>query len=137
MIVIDTSAAVSIFHQEDDAALHAERIDADDDPVMSVANLLEASIVLRTFKRLNADEAEKWLNEFLVIAGVRIEAVTLDQISAARKAHMIFGKGTGHGAALNFGDCFAYALAKILDAPLLFKGGDFTETDLTSALTER
>lgn len=137
MIVIDTSAAVSIFRQEDDAALHAERIDADDDPVMSAASVLEASIVLRALKQLGADEAEEWLNEFLVIAGIRVEAVTLDQISAARRAHMTFGKGAGHGAALNFGDCFAYALAKTLDAPLLFKGDDFTRTDLTSALSAR
>jgi hypothetical protein len=68
-------------------------------------------------------------------AGIRIEPVTPDQAQAARSAHLQFGKGTGHSAALNYGDCFAYALAKIMDAPLLCKGNDFPSTDIGIAWT--
>jgi ribonuclease VapC len=56
--------------------------------------------------------------------------VTSDQANAARSAHLRFGKGTGHGAALNYGDCFAYALAKAMEVPLLCKGNDFRLTDI-------
>ena len=134
MIVVDTSAVLSIFLQEADALRHARRIDEDDDPVMSAANVLETSIVLRTAKRIAPDDAEQWLDRFLQAARIRVEPVTRDQIDLARRAHARFGKGTGHAAQLNYGDCFAYALAKRLDAPILFKGNDFARTDLTPAL---
>ena len=91
-------------------------------------------MVLRGLKQISADEAEHWLDEFLAAAAVQIDAVTSEQINLARKAHVRFGKGTGHAAQLNFGDCFAYALARTLDAPLLFKGSDFTSTDIKSVL---
>jgi ribonuclease VapC len=70
------------------------------------------------------------LDDFIEAAGIRIEPVTLDQAHAARSAHLQFGKGTAHGAALNYGDCFAYALAKAMDASLLCKGSDFPLTDI-------
>ncbi len=130
MIVIDTSAIVAIFRQEDDAAWHAQRIGEDDQPVMSAANLLEVSMVLRGLKQVSADEAERWLDSFIQTAAIRIEPVTLEQVDIARSAHGRFGKGTGHPAGLNYGDCFAYALAKRLAAPLLFKGDDFRRTDI-------
>ena len=134
MIVVDTSAVLSVFLQEADALRHARRIEEDDDPVMSAANVLETSIVLRTAKRIAPEDAEQWLDRFLRTAGIRVEPVTRDQIDLARLAHARFGKGTGHAAQLNYGDCFAYAPAKRLDAPILSKGNDFTRTDLTPAL---
>jgi len=134
MIVIDSSAVVSIFRQEADAADHAQRIGEDDQPVMSAANLLETSIVLRGLKLIAGEAAENWLDEFLRTSGIRIEPVTNAQTDLARLAHARFGKGSGHAAQLNFGDCFAYALAKALDAPLLCKGADFVHTDLVMAL---
>ena len=134
MIVVDSSAVLAIFLQEPDAGRHAQRIEADADPVMSAANVLESSIVLRTLKRIAPDEAERWLDQFLVAARIRVEPVTPDQIDLARLAHARFGKGTGHVAQLNYGDCFAYALAKRLNAPILFKGEDFARTDLQAAL---
>ena len=134
MIVIDSSAVLAIFLQEADARRHAQRIDEDDDPVMSAGNVLEISIVLRTLKRIAPEEAERWLDRFLQTARIRVEPVTPDQVDLARIAHARFGKGTGHAARLNCGDCFAYALAKRLSAPLLFKGDDFARTDLESAL---
>jgi ribonuclease VapC len=130
MIVVDSSAIIAIFRQEDDAEGYARRIAADDDPVISAANLLETSIVLRGLKRIPPEKAERWLDDFIRAAGIRIEPVTPDQAQAARSAHLRFGKGTGHGAALNYGDCFAYALAKAMDASLLCKGDDFPMTDI-------
>jgi ribonuclease VapC len=130
VIVVDRSAIIAIFRQEDDAEDYARSIAGDDDPVMSAANLVETSIVLRGLKRIAPKRAERWLDDFIKAAGIRIEPVTRDQAQAARSAHLQFGKGTGHGAALNYGDCFAYALAKVMDTSLLCKGNDFALTDI-------
>jgi ribonuclease VapC len=91
---------------------------------------VEISIVLRSLKKIVPDRAERWLDEFIEAAGIRIEAVTPEQAAVARSAHRRFGKGTGHAAALNYGDCFSYALAKAMNAPLLCKGNDFPLTDI-------
>jgi ribonuclease VapC len=130
VIVVDSSAVVAIFRQEQDAQRYAERIATDDDPIMSAANIVETSIVLRGLKNLSASKAEQWLDDFIEAAGIRIEPVTPEQARAARAAHLRFGKGTGHGAGLNYGDCFAYGLAKSMNAPLLCKGKDFPLTDI-------
>jgi len=130
MIVVDSSAVIAIFRQEDDAKNYARSIAADDDPVMSAANLVEIAIVLRGLKKIAPEKAERWLDDFIKAAGIRIEPVMPDQAQAARSAHLRFGKGTGHGAALNYSDCFAYALAKAMDAPLLCNGNDFPLTDI-------
>ncbi|HEX9468959.1 MAG TPA: type II toxin-antitoxin system VapC family toxin [Bradyrhizobium sp.] len=130
MIVVDSSAVIAIFRQEDDAEDYARSIAIDDDPVMSAANLVETSIVLRGLKKIAPQRAERWLDDFIEAAGIRIEPVTPDQAVAARSADLQFGKGTGHRAALNYGDCFAYALAKAMDASLLCKGNDFRLTDI-------
>jgi ribonuclease VapC len=133
VIVIDSSAVIAIFRQEDDAAQYAQHIVDDDDPVMSAANIVEISIVLRGLKKISPDRAERWLDDFIETAGIRIEPVTREQSQAARSAHLRFGNGTGHAAALNYGDCFAYALAKAMEAPLLCKGNDFRLTDIAIA----
>ncbi|MEH2525953.1 MULTISPECIES: type II toxin-antitoxin system VapC family toxin [unclassified Bradyrhizobium] len=130
MIVVDSSAVIAIFRQEDDAAHYARCIAADDDPIISAANIVETSIVLRSLKKIAPDRAERWLDEFIETAGIRIEPVTREQAVVARSAHRRFGKGTGHAAALNYGDCFSYALAKAMSAPLLCKGNDFPLTDI-------
>jgi ribonuclease VapC len=133
MIVVDSSAIIAIFRQEHDAEDYARHIATDDDPVMSAANLVETSIVLRGLKEIAPGKAERWLDDFIEMAGIRIEPVTPDQARLARSAHLRFGKGTGHGAALNYGDCFAYGLAKAMAAPLLCKGNDFPLTDINLA----
>lgn len=97
---------------------------------MSAASIVETSIVLRGLKRIPPDKAERWLDEFIETAGIRIEPVTPEQARAARSAHLRFGRGTGHEAALNYGDCFTYALATETNAPLLCKGNDFPLTDI-------
>jgi ribonuclease VapC len=130
VIVVDSSAVIAIFRQEHDAEDFARRVATDDDPVMSAANLVETSIVLRGLKEIAPERAERWLDDFIAAAGIRIEPVTPDQANAARSAHLQFGKGTGHSAALNYGDCLAYALAKTMEVPLLCKGNDFRLTDI-------
>ena len=134
MIVVDSSAVVAIFLQQPDAARHARCIADDDQPLMSAANVLETSIVLRTLKRISPDEADGWLDEFLAAAEITVEPVTVEQSRLARAAHARYGKGGGGPAQLNLGDCFAYAMAKAMDAPLLFKGDDFGHTDVGWAL---
>ena len=133
MIVIDSSAVVAIFRQEADAAHYSQCIATDDDPIISAANIVETSIVLRGLKKIPSDKTERWLDQFIEAAGIRIEPVTPEQARTVRSAHLRFGKGTGHEAALNYGDCFSYALAKEMNAPLLCKGNDFPKTDIRIA----
>jgi ribonuclease VapC len=136
VIVIDTSALVAIFYKEPDALVFEDRIAADNEPVISAGTLLECSIVFRTLGqrrgRLSASDAD--LDDFLAASNVTIRPVTDTQIAIARDAHRRYGKGMGHPAQLNFGDCFSYALAKSLNVPLLYKGGDFAQTDIASAI---
>lgn len=134
MIVVDTSAVLAIFLQEPEAPRVARVLAASGTPRMSAANLLEAAIVLKAKKQIDAKDAEKWLDLFVSTALLQIEPVTLEQVATARAAHTSYGKGTGHPAALNFGDCFAYALARTLRTPLLYVGNDFSRTDIDSAL---
>ena len=98
---------------------------------MSAANLLEAAIVID--RRLGPTEARKLDRLVGDVWRVRIEPVTVAQVKIARAAYRDFGKGAGHPAQLNFGDCFAYALAVERDEPLLFVGDDFTHTDVRVA----
>jgi ribonuclease VapC len=131
VIVIDTSVLIAIFVGEPEAESFKFRIAGDDDPTLSAASLLETSIVLRAPGGRRASDHE--LDEF-VRNNLRVVAVDEAQVQIARDAHLRYGKGMGHPAQLNFGDCFSYALAKSLDVPLLYKGGDFANTDIKSAL---
>ena len=96
---------------------------------MSVANVLETSIVLES---RGGEAAGHELDLFLRDAGIELVPVGLEHLEAARRAWRRFGKGN-HPASLNFGDCFAYALADLMDEPLLFKGEDFTRTAIEAA----
>jgi ribonuclease VapC len=87
VIVVDSSAVIAIFRQEDDAAHYARCIAADDDPIISAANIVETSIVLRGLKKIAPDRAERWLDEFIETAGIRIESITREQAAIARSAH--------------------------------------------------
>jgi ribonuclease VapC len=133
-MVLDTSSVVAIFRLEPEAPTILGCLAQADGLAMSAANVLESSLVLRGLKQIGADETDFWLDRFLESGEVEIAPVTQAQIVIARYAHRIYGKGGGHCAQLNYGDCFAYALAKTLDAPLLFKGGDFSHTDVVRAL---
>ena len=78
-------------------------------------------------------KAERWLDDFIAAAAIRIEPVTTDKARLARSAHLRFGEGIGPAPALTYGDCFAYGLAKPMAAPRLGKGNDFPITDLQMA----
>jgi ribonuclease VapC len=129
-MILDTSALAAIFFGEHDAALFARAIHDADRCLISAANFLELSIVIEG--QMGA-EALRQCDMFLRRAAIVIEPFTVEQAHIARQAFHDFGKGR-HPAGLNFGDCFAYALARTTGEPLLFKGDDFRKTDVMSAL---
>ncbi len=124
--MIDTSAVLAILLAESDAGHYARAIEAAETCRMSTASYLEAALVIDN--RGDA-VASREFDLFFRRAGITLEAVTVEQAHIARQAYRDFGKGK-HPAGLNFGDCLAYALAKALDEPLLFKGADFEQTDV-------
>jgi len=128
-VIVDSSAVLAILFNESDARRHAEAIMAASPCRMSVANVLEASIVV---ERRGGGTAAHELDMLLASAEIELVPVTVEHLGAARHAWRRFGKGN-HPAALNFGDCFAYALAKATGEPLLFKGEDFAQTDIAAA----
>ncbi len=125
-MVIDTSAVLAILLAEDDAEHYARAIEDAEVCRASVATYLEAALVIDN--RGDA-VASREFDLFFRRAGMAIEPVTFEQAQIARLAYRDFGKGR-HPAGLNFGDCLSYALAKSLDEPLLFKGADFSQTDV-------
>ena len=128
-MIVDTSAALAILLREPDAARFEEAI-ADAWPRrMSAVALLEATMVIEGRGGVGAGND---LDAFLARARVELVPVTAEQADTARHAWRRFGKGN-HPAALNFGDCFAYALAAVTGEPLLFKGEDFALTDIEAA----
>jgi len=130
-MVIDSSAITAILFNEEDAPLYAQAIEADVVRYLSAASWLETSIVIESRFGLPGGDA---LDKLIRTASVTIEPVTIEQAKIAREAYRRFGKGRGHPAGLNYGDCFAYALAKSAGEPLLFKGNDFRHTDIASVL---
>ena len=128
-MIVDSSAVLAILFGEPDARRHASAIMAASPCRMSVANLLEASVLAES--RGGGAAADEF-DTLLKTAGVEMVPVTREQVEEARRAWRRFGK-SNHPAGLNFGDCFAYALAKTLDEPLLFKGEDFARTDIDAA----
>jgi len=128
-MVIDTSALLAILQDEPERRSFNEAIEAAESRVMSVATYVEVSIVVES--RYGA-EGLRELDRFVDRAGIELVGVDVGQGKIARDAFSRFGKGR-HPAALNFGDCFAYALARILAQPLLFKGDDFSKTDLATS----
>lgn len=130
-MIIDSSALVAIMLAEPDATRYLGALAAAKEARMSAATYVETGIVADS-SRNTADGRR--LDALLREARITVEPVTETQAAIARQAYRDFGRGSGHPAALNFGDCFAYALAKDLGEPLLFKGDDFTHTDIRSAL---
>jgi ribonuclease VapC len=129
-MIVDTSAVLAILFEEDDAELYARALSESDSCRMSAANFAEAAIVVDSQTK---DKGSRQFDAFVRRAGIAIEPVSEEQAHVARQAYADFGKGR-HPAGLNFGDCFAYALAKVTGESLLFKGKDFQKTDITSAL---
>ena len=131
-MIVDTSALVAILRAEPEAAACAAAIEAAAERRISAANFLEAAIVIDGARD---PIASRRFDDLVREASLVIEPVTEAQARIARDACRDFGKGSGHPAQLNFGDCFAYALARAAGEPLLFKGTDFSHTDLAPALS--
>jgi ribonuclease VapC len=131
-MILDTSALVAILRDEPDAAMYARAVAQSSIRRLSAANFVETAAVMDGSRD---PIASRRFDELLREAEVRIEPVTEIQARLAREAYRDFGRGSGHAAKLNLGDCFAYALAIDRGEPLLFKGEDFTHTDVSSALS--
>jgi ribonuclease VapC len=130
-MILDTSAVVAILRDEAEAPLFAKAIEKAIHRRISAVNYVEAAAVIDS----SCDPiASRRFDDLLQEAEVTVESVTEAQARVARQAYHDFGKGSGHPARLNFGDCFAYALAKVKREPMLFKGDDFSHTDVTPAL---
>jgi ribonuclease VapC len=130
-MIVDTSALIAILKNEPESEAFSEAIEAAKAVRISAASYLESNIVIGKCKNpiLTAR-----LEEILENPGLQIEPVTAAQAKIAWEAYRDYGKGSGHPANLNFGDCFSYALARDKREPILFKGDDFIHTDLRSAL---
>jgi ribonuclease VapC len=131
-VIIDTSAVAAILLRESDARALSDAIEGADIVRLSAGSYVELAIVVDGRRNV---ALSRRLDEFLAEAGIIIEPVTPEQARIAREAYRDFGKGSGHPARLNFGDCFAYALAKAKAEPLLFKGDDFRHTDARRAIS--
>ena len=128
-MIVDSSALIAVVNRESDAERYEEAILTAPYCRMSVANILETSMVVES---RGGAAAGHELDIVLVRAGIEPVPVTVEQMKAARQAWRRFGRGN-HPAALNLGDCFAYALASVAGEPLLFKGDDFSQTDIAVA----
>ena len=130
-MVIDTSALVAILQDEPEQRAFNQAIEDADSRAMSAATFVEASIVIEA--RYGA-EGVRDFDQFLVKAEIEVVEVDLEQARAARRAFSRFGRGR-HAARLNYGNCFSYALAQVRGERLLYKGGDFSLTDIGSVST--
>jgi ribonuclease VapC len=126
-MIVDSSALLAILRAEPEAQACAEAIEEAGSRRISAANFLEAAIVIDGSRD---PVASRRFDELVRAAQLTVEPVTEAQAKIAREAYRDFGKGSGHPAKLNFGDCFAYALAKTAGEPLLCKGEDFRHTDV-------
>jgi ribonuclease VapC len=129
-LILDTSAVVAILRDESDAERFALAIQEAHDVRVSAGTYIEIGIVM---DRVGDPVVSRRTDQLLDAAGAIIEPVTREQAWIARAAYRDFGKRSGHRARLDFGDCFAYALAKDRGEPLLFKGDDFSYTDVEVA----
>jgi ribonuclease VapC len=130
-VIIDTSALVAILFAEPDAATYAVAIEAAEERRISAVNYVEAAVVIDDRRD---PAASRCFDDAIREAMIIVEPVDARQAQTAREAYRDFGRGSGHPARLNFGDCFAYALARDRGEPLLFKGNDFIHTDIVPAV---
>jgi ribonuclease VapC len=128
-MIIDASALIAILRKEPEAAACARAIADATERRVSAVNFVEAAVVIDAGGN---PIASRRFDDLIREAAITIEPVTDRQAQIAREAYRDFGKGSGHPARLNFGDCFAYALAKAMNEPLLYKGNDFVHTDIAS-----
>ena len=137
MTFVDASAIVAILTREADADELANALDAARSPITSPVAVFEATLGVCRKRHASVAEAREDVSDFLGTPGIRTVPITGNEADAALDAFSRYGKGRGHPAQLNMGDCFAYAGAKIHRTALLFKGDDFNKTDIRSATTAR
>ena len=134
---VDASAIVAILTRESEADNLADTLEKARTPITSPIAIFEATLGVCRKRHASVEEAEQDVGEFLELAGVRIEPITDKEARTALAAFSRYGKGRGHPAQLNLGDCFAYAVAKNARTGLLFKGEDFDKTDILPATQPR
>ncbi|MGD0732221.1 MAG: type II toxin-antitoxin system VapC family toxin [Terracidiphilus sp.] len=133
-MIIDSSALAAIFKREPDWRLFASVLDSANAVRLSAATYVEISVVV---ERLKDPALSNEIDDLIEYFEIDIEPLTAAQAKIARQAYRVYGKGSGHPANLNFGDCFSYALARDKREPILYKGDDFAHTDLRSAMQAR
>ena len=130
-MIVDASAVIALRKEEPDAPRFLRALAVSTQPKrMSAANYLEAAIVVDANRN---PLLSRRLDDLIVQTETAVEPVTREHADTARAAYRDFGKGSGHRAGLNFGDCFAHALAKSMREPLLFRGNDFSHIDVAIA----
>jgi ribonuclease VapC len=132
MIVVDTSAIVAMAFGEPEREAFAQAIQQADKALISTVSVLEARMVVHGRR---GQRAVVLVDDLLRLPAFELVAPGVAEMDAAYSAFVAFGKGSGHPAALNFGDVFSYALAKVRGLPLLYKGDDFSQTDVVSAVS--
>jgi len=130
-LIVDSSAIIAILKREPEQASFTQALRDASALSMSAATYFETAIVVDSVRD---PIASRTLDDFIEILGIEIEPVSAEQAKIARQAYRDFGRGSGHRAQLNIGDCFSYALARLKREPMLYKGDDFVHTDVKSAL---
>jgi ribonuclease VapC len=130
-MIVDSSALVAILLQEPDAQAFSEALAVVGFKGLSAASYVETSVVI---DGKDDPVATRQVDNLIRRSAIQVEPFTVEQARVARQAYRDYGKGSGHPARLNFGDCFSYALASVTRQPLLYKGDDFGHTDIASAL---
>jgi ribonuclease VapC len=131
---VDASAIVAILTREPEADTLADALEGASSPITSPIAIFEAAAGICRKRHASVEEAEEDVNEFLRLAGVRAVPIIERDAETALVAFSRYGKGRGHPARLNLGDCFAYAVTRNHRTALLFKGEDFYKTDVPSAV---
>jgi ribonuclease VapC len=134
---VDASAIVAILTREPDADALADAIESARLPITSAVAVFEAVLGICRKRHASVAEAQEDIREFLETASIRTVSITGKEAETALDAFARYGKGRGHPAQLNMGDCFAYAVAKNYRASLLFKGDDFNKTDIRPSIASR
>lgn len=130
-MIVDASALVAIVRREADAESYLRALDGAESPRISAATLFEAAQVI---DGSGSEVMSRAFDQIVRLSGIEIVPFEAEHAAVARDARARFGKGSGHPAHLNFGDCMTYATAYVADEPLLFKGNDFSQTDIASVL---
>jgi ribonuclease VapC len=130
-VIVDSSALVAILRREPERAAYSALLETTRDVKISAVTYFETCIVIDSLRQPTMSRA---LDDLVERSRIAIEPVTAEQAKIAREAYRDYGKGSGHPAGLNFGDCFSYALARNKREAILYKGDDFVHTDLTSAI---